>query len=620
MVRSLRILILLSFIAVSTGTMAQVRSLKAKLSGTVVLRDVDDKYNVVVYNTEMPEPDEGTDQELLEEAKEQVARRFPHRRVQAAHKGTMLADTLVIGKHFVADTSSGIPPDNYMAIGNTGDNAVSVLNSIIDVQDANTGAYKYRKNLKVFSSVVGLNNITYDYRYDPKVIYDPEADKYICVMLNGTTDRNYIVLGFSKTSDPAGAWSFYKFYGNYAHDNTWFDYPSISINKQSFFLTGNKIIFDSSWQGGFTQTVIYQMDKAAGYAGDTAMDYKIWEGVNYGGRNIRCLHPVKPADSLLDNVQYFLSDRNFDVQNDTVFLVKLNGDWNSTTPLSIQPVISDIKYGVPPNGRQPDTTVMLATNDGRVLGAFIKGNEIQFVSATVNTASGSSGIYHGIMTDIGGTPQLKGHIISVDTLDFGYPNISFAGRRGGKNHSIITFNYSGRKNYPGMAGLFCDGTDYSKISIFKKGDSSIKVLTGRDQRWGDYMGSQVRWNNIGEVWAEGIWGRWNKKYGSYMVQLYSPYYGTVDTTADTTTGPPNVYPNPAWTFVNFEFYLSADQLIHIAIYDMGGKLVDRLYDQYCTKGKNVLQFNTTVLPAARYMVRVTGANGNKIAVYNFVKL
>ncbi len=598
----------------------QGRILKAKLCGTAVLRDVEDKYNMTIYNASMPEP-EGEDQELLEEAKEQVRDRFPHRRATVAYRNTSTNnDTLVVGKHFVADSISGIPPDNYMAIDDS-NHAVSVVNQSMNVLDPTTGNIVYRRTLKALSAVVGLNNLNNDYRYDPKVIYDPEAKKFIVVMLNGTTAYNYIVVGFSKTSDPSGAWNFYKFYGNYKGDTTWFDYPSISLTKHDFFLTGNKIMYDSTWQKGFRETIIYQFDKYGGYRGDTLLDYQIREGVNYAGRNIRCLHPVKPADTLLDNVQYFLSDRNFDVQNDTVFLVKLADTLGGSAPLSITPVVADLKYGVPPNGRQPDTTITLATNDGRILGAYLKANEIQLVATCADPASGASGIYHGVMSDIAGTPSLHGTLISIDTLDFGYPNISFAGRRNGKNHSIITFNYTGPKTYPGMAGLYFNGTDHSRLTLLRIGDSTIKMLTDKEQRWGDYSGSQVKWNNIGEVWAEGIYGRKNRRYGSYMVQIYSPYYGIPETPpADTTTGPPSIYPNPAWSFVNFEFYLKEDQTVKIAIYDMSGKLVDRFNDQYCYKGKNVMQFNTSPLPAAHYAVRITAADGSKIAVFRFVKL
>src|SRR5690606_36222507 len=117
-------------------------------------------------------------------------------------------------------------------------------NSRIAVIDGSTGQITNRKVLKLFSYAVNLNSLE-DHRYDPKVMYDPEADKFISIMLNGTNEHNYILVGFSKTNDPEGEWNFYKFYGNYAEDTTWFDYPSIAITKDEFFFTGNQIKFNT---------------------------------------------------------------------------------------------------------------------------------------------------------------------------------------------------------------------------------------------------------------------------------------------------------------------------------------------------------------------------------------
>ncbi len=597
----------------------KARKLKAAKCGTVVLSDIDDKYSAIVYNKSMPDPDEGPENERLEAAKRKVHKRYPYKRVAQTASKTTAVDTPRIGINFIADSSSGIPPDNYMAISNN-NMAISVINQTISIHYAANKLYLNRKQLKSFSLVVGLNNAFNDYRYDPKVIYDPEADKFVCVMLNGTEVYNYIVIGFSKTNDPTGAWNFYKFYGDHKNDTTWFDYPSISITKNHFFLTGNKIINGNSWQAGFKETVVYQLDKMQGYAGDTSLDYQIIDGISYNSRNLRCLHPVKAADTLSSGTQYFLSDRNFDIRNDTFFLVKLDANLGGANSIQVTPLVSNVKYGVPPNGRQPDTMYKLATNDGRVLGAFLKNNQIQFVSTSIDTSSGSSAVYHGIINSVDNNPALSGNILGIDTLDFGYPNISYTGTWGGKVQSIISFNYTGPKTFPGMAATFFDGNAYSNIISLKRGDSSIIQLAGEDQRWGDYTGSQVKWNNLGEVWVEGIYGRSRARYGSYMVQLFSPYYGVPDTTNVDTTITPTIYPNPAWQFVNFEFSLTADEEVEFVIYDVAGRLIDKLPTQYCKKGKNELQFNIAPLAAARYMLRVATKSGKKIGVFNFVRL
>ncbi|MBZ0099576.1 MAG: hypothetical protein K8F30_10855, partial [Taibaiella sp.] len=237
---------LLFAVAMSFSASAQTaksHSYTASLEGVVVLRDVEaDPYDVQIYNLEAPNPDGNIDKMRLRDAKLEVARRFPRKldmASKAERKGTA-AQPPVIAQNFVADSLPGIPPDNDMAISRD-NNIVNVLNSRITVLDGQNGTMKKRVDLKAFSQAVGLNNFISDYRYDPKVLYDAEADRYICVMLNSTNRDNFIVIGFSLSNDPVGAWSFYKFPGDYKNDTTWFDYPAISVTDDEVFLTGNKI-------------------------------------------------------------------------------------------------------------------------------------------------------------------------------------------------------------------------------------------------------------------------------------------------------------------------------------------------------------------------------------------
>ncbi|MES2701678.1 MAG: T9SS type A sorting domain-containing protein [Bacteroidota bacterium] len=599
----------------------RVKKFTAPLAGKVVLRDVDDKYNVNVYSLEAPEVESERDMELLRDAKAQVAKMFPRRQTATAKKGTSAVPAPIVTIGFIADSMSGIPPDNYSAVS-TGNKGVSVMNQNIAVHDATNGNYLYRKGLMAFSTSVGLNNtISFapNYRFDPKVVYDPEADRFVCVMLNSTNQYNWIVLAFSQTNDPAGTWNFYKLYGNYANDTTWFDYPAISTTKNEFFLTGNQIKWDSSWQAGFKQTVIYQVNKWGGYNGDTPLHYQIWDSIGFNNKPLRCLYPLNPGNQLLGNEQYFLSNRNFDVSNDSVFLVKVPDTIGGSTALTVTPIVSSLHYGVPPNGRQPDTSITLATNDGRVLGGFIKDNELQFVSESVHPASGASGIYHGIISNFATSPVLTGRMFSVDTLDFGYPNISYAGNTGGANHSIISFEYTGPKRFPGYGAVLFDGSDYSDITVIRGGDSTIKMLAQKEQRWGDYSGSQPDWGAQGAVWVEGIFGRKDRRYGNYMARLASPYFVGIPQVPAGTPGTSKLYPVPAAEYVRLEFSVQQEQVFSFYIYDAMGRVVDKITDYLCPAGKNVIQFNTAPLPPGTYFLRAAGAAGEALPAKTFIR-
>lgn len=614
----LTILLSIATLTSGYGQKARVQRFTAPLAGVVQLSAVEDRFGAEVFSLEAPEPDGEDDQLRLLEAKERSAARFPRKQSQVRNKTTAVTPP-VVDISYVADTFPGIPPDNDMAISKD-NRSVSVMNSSIAVHNATTGQMYYKKTLKQLSSVVNLNNFQFDYRYDPKIIYDPEADKYICVMLNGTDDRNWIVIGFSRSNKPDSTWNFYKFYGNYAFDTTWFDYPSIAITHKEFFLTGNKIKFATSWQAGFRQTLIYQIDKLSGYNGDTSIVYQVWDSIGFNGQNIRNLYPVKGGRNIQGPEQYFLSNRNFDVQNDTIFLVKVPDTiGSSNTNLTVTALVSDLAYGVPPNGRQPDTSVTLATNDGRILGAFAAWDEIQFVSTTVHPGTGNSAVFHGVISNYKTAPSVHGEYYAESDLDLGYPNVTYCATNNGHNASIVSFNYTGPTANPGMGAVSFDGTQHSAMTSIKTGDSSIRQLSGKVQRWGDYMGAQQDWNAVtGTVWVEGIYGRKDHNYGNYIAKLVSPFTNSIPEQG-TRTSPSAVYPNPAFAFISMEFTLKENEVLSFTISGISGNKTEEILKQHCEKGRNRIQFNTASLAPGVYMLTAWSAKGNTMMSQRFVK-
>ncbi len=605
---------------------ARVKRYTTPLAGSAVLRDADDKYNAHILNTEAPDPDKDEQTGELDSVKKLIEKAFPRKTSNVQSKSTGTAAPPIVAIGFIADSLGGVPSDNYMAINNN-NQAISVINQNISVHNATTGQMQYRKSLYSFSFAVGLNtSITNqnNYRYDPKVIYDPEADRFICIMLNGVNQYNYIVVGFSRSSDPTGAWSFYKFYGDFANDTTAFDYPAIAITHNEFFFTGNQIIDGVGWQTGFKESVIYQLRKQDGYNGDSLLTYQIWDSVTSNGQYIRNLYPVKGGGSIKGPSQYLLGKKILEVQNDSFFLVKIPDTIGSANNnLVVTPMVSPLSYGVPPDGRQPDTSVTLMTNDDRILGAYAEGSEIQFVHACVNPNNGGSAVYHGIVSNYTTTPTVQGHLFTIDSLDFGYPNISFAGNKytsgTGSNPSIISFNFTGPRTFPGMGAIYFDGSNYSNMTVVKSGDNNIKVLAGKQQRWGDYSGSQPQWNALESVWVEGIFGHHDLNYGNYMARLLSPNYTNVSE-ARNAFQPAVLYPNPSWQFVQLRFQIESAQKVNFVIYDISGRVVDKLLTHYCDEGTNVVQFNVAPLATGTYLLKAFGASNNElISVQKFIK-
>lgn len=617
-------LLLVLLVSINTfGQQARVKKYTTPLAGSSILKDAEDKYNAEVFNLESPSPDGNVDKQRLKAVKEEIKIKYPRKKSGTSKAKSTQAASPVVLAGFVADSFSGIPPDNSMAISN-GNKSASVMNSAIAVQNPVTGQVVQKKSLNSYATAAGLPTVgnPNNYKYDPKIIYDPEQDRFICVLLNGTNQFNWIVFGFSQTNDPAGAWNFYKLYGDYAADTTWFDYPAISITHNELFLTGNKITYNGSWQTGFRQTVIYQVKKSDGYNAAPVLNYQLWDSINpINNVYIRNLCPVLGGGAIYGPEQYFVSNRNLDIQNDTIFLVKIPDTIGSTnTNLSITVLQTPLAYGVPPDGRQNttfDNTIEdLTTNDGRILGAFIESDQIQFVNASLNTGNGSAGIYHGVISNVSSSPTVTGNIFSVDTLDFGYPNLSFSGNQGG-NTSIISFDYTGPNAFAGLGAIYYDGSQFSDMLKIRQGDSVIDVMTGV-QRWGDYTGSQTYWPAIGKVWVVGIYGKKNRGYGNYMAEIGIPSLaGVANEQQKKNAG--KVFPNPAFDYIQAEFSVSTAQQVDFSIYDITGRMVDKLYTTYCKKGANLIQFNIAPLAKGSYVLKGVNTDGAIIMTNKFIR-
>lgn len=597
---------------------ARVTTHTTELAGITVFRDVKDDFNAQVYNLEAPSPDGNADKIRLMKAKQQVAELYPRREARAQSKATATIDTPLISKSYLADTFSGVPPDNDVAISKN-NMAISVINSMITILDGNTGNVQKRNSLGFFTAGLGLNGN----RYDPKVQYDADADRFICIMLSDRDSNNHIVVGFSQSGDPLGGWAFYKFYGDYKKDTTWFDYPGVVMTKDELFITGNQIKFEQPWETGFSETVIYQVNKKDGYNAANTLNYKIWDGIQYNGQSIRNLFPVRPGRELTGAEQYFLSNRNFDTENDTIFLVKVPGDLSANNQnVTIEVLKSPVKYGVPPNGMQPDKSVVLNTNDGRILGAYAMNDEIQFVSTSVVQNTGASGIFHGIISNYDSAPEMTyADIYGVNSLDLGYPNISYAGDSCKVNYSIISFDYTGADTWPGFGVVANFNGAYSDMVRVKEGEGSIIVLEDKLQRWGDYTGTQVDYNDTSTIWMSGLYGRADSLYGTWVAGIKSPFK-IIDCKNDSqgpSAYPTAAFPNPAEDILRCSFEMPADGQVQFRIFSTAGADVKNVIVQDVKQGKNLIQLNIGHLSRGIYYLRGTTNSGDMVLEQKFLK-
>lgn len=425
---------------------------------------------------------------------------------------------------------AGIPSDNTLSISNDGV-LLLLMNSYIWAYDMDSDTTLFedqRISLRSFVDGSGASNY-----YDPKIAYDPVEDRFVVAILkDNTPDLSEVIMCFSSTNDPRDPWYVYNLPGNPLNNNRWTDFPTISITNDKIYFTANLIIPNEPWQTGFDGSIIWEMEKSMAYAGDTNMQASLYDNITFDGKYLRNLHLITGSTGNVDK-QFLLSNRNFDIHNDTIFLLGIeNGS------LDISSLVSDISYGVPPNGRQFDTdtsdaTSGLQTNDGRVLGGILIDDEIQFVSNTINPSTGLCAVYHGLISNVENSPSVSARIIGDATRDFGYPNIAWSGNEECDREVIIGFNHTSFTDFPGNSAIYCtNDRQYSEVLEIKSGQNYVNRLSGSYERWGDYYGLQRKYNT-GEIYSFGFLATENQRNSGFLAQLFSPDTSRVRITLNT---------------------------------------------------------------------------------------
>lgn len=503
---------------------------------------------------------------------------------------------------------SGIPNDNTMAISDDGI-IVSAINSSVNILNDKGEFLLYRRLEFVTQGQLPNLNRT----YDPKVTYDPVRDRFILVFLQGSTSADTrIVVGFTETNDPTATWNFYAINGNPFDLETWSDYPIIAQNQTDLYITVNLLQDNMSWQEGFLQSFIWQINKEDGYNGD-ALTQNLFYDIEYNGEPVWSICPVQPADVPSANNMYFLSVRPDAEQNDTVFLHEVTDHSKSGNAQHLLSILQANKqYGVPPSAFQPALGYRLQTNDTRVLSATLHRNRIHYVQTTVVNETQSSGIFHGVIHDVDASPYIDATILSSETLDFAYPSITFAGNTPDDEQSmVITYSHSGEWDYPGTSAIFHNRSEnkeglYSESQIIRKGDGLINTFLSNDiERWGDYTDIQRKYNEPGVVWLCGSYGDSIDRNNVWLAKLsVKNQLRVIDQTI--------TYPNPTDNTVYVAMRSEMEQTVNVRVTNRIGQLVKDIPDVVLYNGGNKIMVMVHDLEPGMYILSIHDADGEQI--------
>jgi hypothetical protein len=504
-------------------------------------------------------------------------------------------------KGFKANITQGTPNDNDIAVSNAGI-ICSVVNTNMNILNDTGKVLSSRTLSSIAKGITNLNRT-----YDPRVIYDPEADRFILVFMQGSTSKDTrIIVGFSQTNDPALNWNFYTIRGNLFGDSSWSDYPIISISNNELFLTVNRLKDNTYWKNGFIESFIWQMDKDNGYKGDT-LNQKVYYDIKYNNKPIWSICPAKGGSKSYGPAMQFFSVRPDQLWNDTVFVHEITNTIKSgKAELKLRVAKADNHYGLQPNAFQPNGK-KLQTNDARILSAMYENGIFYMVGNSVDARYNAAGFYLITIDNYWSNDSLnaKLQIISSDTMDYGYPSIAYCGEGLGDNSAMITCSHVSPRTFPGNSLVYVDrNLNPSTPAIMKLGESNILLIGDTLERWGDYSGIQRKYNDRGKVFYNGSFGYNNDnrtwvgiskntdaKLGNEdLILLRNQQLNDV-----------SIYPVPAKEYVNIDFTNEEKKVLNFVLLDMQGKET-LLLSERAKAGLNRFVFNALNLNNGNYQL------------------
>lgn len=418
-------------------------------------------------------------------------------------KGARDASGYAPCKSFVGINSTGWdPPDPSVAAGPN--HVVEVVNSSIAVFDKNSGA-KLLQTTAGFWFASTSPPPASGFIFDPKVVFDPVAQRFIILYLctDDVSQASFLV-SVSQTANAMGSWYNYNFDATVNGDepaNTWPDYPGLGLDyDEAVYLTSNMWTFP----GDYLYAKVRVLPKAQLYSGAAVAFTDFWD-LRYN--NFSVAFTVKPAVTLSDADGEFLLSNIWYGSSYTTY-------WKITDPLGtpsleLRPQVNVANYPSPPNARQ------LGGNNVGLLGSMTQ--DVFYRNGKVYTAfdqafdwgSGTVAAIRLFGIDTVTSTASIDFVFGADKKDYYFPNIYVDP----SDRIFLGYNRSAADEY---IGVWCaeEVAPGAGSRVIKAGEGPRGG--GSPVRWGDYSGIAGDPDDANNVWichefntsSTSVWRTW----------------------------------------------------------------------------------------------------------------
>lgn len=379
-----------------------------------------------------------------------------------------------------ADDNTTIPPDTHAAFSRT--HAINPHNNNIYFVDlANLHAAPTIVALDEFWSVEGC--------FDPKVVYDPNVDRFYFVTMAGAASAGSVLLiGVSAGGDPTQPWQLQTVAVDpAAQGQVWMDYPSLGFSADKVTVQVNLFKIDGN---AFAGSTVYVFDKAALSNPGAAAVLQRFVLLNQGAGQV----PVATHDPGM-NDQYLVSSWTGNAGSGkgvlAVWLLAGSAAAGTVTLSRVGFVTGAGAWNsFPPAGEfAPQSGVgdKLDVGDDRMLTAIYRDGTLHCCHAVMLPFGGATHSAIQWWEVPVATWAASIGIVADAGAFYAYPSMAV----NGQGDKLIGYAAFSASTHPSGAYLvvFADGS--RATGVFAAGQNTYVKRGNNKNRWGDYSATQI---------------------------------------------------------------------------------------------------------------------------------
>jgi hypothetical protein len=404
--------------------------------------------------------------------------------------------------------TNAIPPDPHLAVGPN--HIMQVVNTTFRISDKSGATLKTINADSWYGSLVpGV------FVYDPKVVYDHFAGRWIMVWLDVDMNlqRGNYLISVSDDDNPLGVWHCWALpstVNGSTIDGTWADYEGVGFDHRALYLTSNQFDFSGTYHHVKIRIINKTQLYAASVGAVTWTDF--WDVRDAWGNP---MIGTRPSISYSQPTEYYLVGNAPFVTATYMVVYKITDPLTNPSLSAVHvPVVSS---GSAPNAGQPNGATPLeggGYNGGIRCEPVYKDSSLWVVHAVRSGTANQFSSVRYVRIDVTSDVASEDVVFGAE----GYWHIWPALGVDRDNNIAITFTRTSTSEFPAAAfswRLDTDPPGLRPTEVFRPGVNTYVVVADNRNRWGDYMGMAVDpvdrndfWMNTETVPALNTWGTW----------------------------------------------------------------------------------------------------------------